>query len=86
VYCLHCGDCCKRMSPISNPLPCPLLVEVKGFYLCGDYAHRPPECRNHKYDTRFCPVGMDVLGLTDPDAVRQRIETGWELCQQRREV
>lgn len=30
MYCLHCGDCCRRMSPISHPAPCPHIVEIQG--------------------------------------------------------
>ena len=78
MYCLHCGDCCKRMSPISTPDPCPYIVEIDGFIFCGDYEHRPEECSNHFFPMRFCPIGMDVLKLQSLDEVRIRIDKGYE--------
>ena len=76
MYCLHCGDCCLRMSPL-NQGQCPLVVECGTYYFCGDYEHRPKECRDHEYPARFCPIGMDKLGLhypNDLDKIRERID------------
>lgn len=80
MHCLHCGDCCKRMSPLSEET-CKHLVEVKGYFLCSAYRNRPERCKKHEYPHRFCPVGVDVLKLADVDKVRYRIDHGWELCQ-----
>ena len=84
MYCLYCGDCCKRMSPVSHPDPCPHMVEQDGFCFCSVYDHRPKECRDHEYPARFCPIGLGVLKLdtNSPDAVRQRIDTGWEMIKE----
>lgn len=79
MNCLHCGDCCLRMSPISAPDPCPNLVIVENFYFCGIYENRPEECRNHKFPFRHCPVGVDILGLDDPIKIAQRIDKGYDL-------
>ena len=81
MYCLYCGDCCKRMSPISQPKPCPYLVEQDGFFFCSVYDHRPKECVNHEYQSRFCPIGLDVLKLdiNDPDSIRRRLDDGYEM-------
>ena len=78
--CLHCGDCCLRMSPINHGR-CPIVVQKGTFYLCGDYKHRPVECKNHQFPARWCPIGMDVLKLHYPDdldKIRQRIDYAHE--------
>ena len=78
--CLHCGDCCNRMSPISFSEPCPNLVIDDSFYFCDSYHIRPPECEHHDFPSRFCPIGMDILGLSYPDDVekiRVRLEIGY---------
>jgi hypothetical protein len=75
--CLHCGDCCLRMSPISAPEPCPKIKQDGDFYFCCDYNNRPSECVKHEFHSRFCPIGMAKLNLTSPDAVRTRIDTGY---------
>lgn len=80
MYCLHCGDCCKRMSPLTAPDPCPNLVEEGTFVFCGCYRSRPAECASHDFPARFCPIGLGTLGLTDIEAIRQRIDKGHELC------
>jgi len=80
MYCLHCGDCCLRMSPISAPEPCPKLRQDGDFYFCGDYEHRPEECINHTFHARFCPIGLDKLHLINADKVRDRIDTGYAKC------
>jgi len=78
MYCLHCGDCCLRMSPISAPEPCPHLIQDEAFYFCGIYERRPDQCYKHAFPSRFCPVGMSkFLGLDTLDKIRQRIDEGW---------
>jgi len=67
------------MSPKSAPEPCPDIVIIEGFYFCGCYKNRPEECKNHTFQSRFCPIGMDILGLDTPDSTRKRIDDGWEL-------
>ena len=81
MYCLYCGDCCKRMSPLSNPNPCPHIVTVDNFYFCGIYPNRSKECIAHEYPARFCPIGIDVMKINrhDTEALRNRIDNGWEL-------
>ena len=86
MYCLYCGDCCKRMSPISQPKPCPYLVEADGFCFCLVYDCRPKECQNHEYPSQFCPIGLGVLKLDSLDTIRQRIDDGWERIKQEREA
>jgi hypothetical protein len=72
--CLACGDCCKRMSPLSTDT-CPHLVEQSGVYSCSSYEKRPEQCINHTFHgARFCPVGTSVLGITTRDAMSQRID------------
>jgi len=78
MYCLHCGDCCKRMSPISAPEPCPHLIEDGDFVFCGIYEDRPEECKNHTFHARVCPVGASVLNIQDTEKLRQRIDVGFE--------
>ncbi len=84
MYCLHCGDCCRRMSPLSAPDPCPHIVEREKdgqiYVLCGVYDRRPEQCRNHDYPSRVCPVGADFLNISMSDALRKRIDDGYELC------
>lgn len=77
MYCFYCGDCCKRLSPISNPEPCPYLINDGSFVFCSRYTRRPKECSNYEYQTRFCPIGIQVLGLNSTDKTRERIDTGW---------
>jgi len=79
MYCLHCGDCCRRMSPISAPDPCPHLVEIGTFVFCGIYENRPKECRDHDYPARVCPIGASMLNLPTPDDLRQRIDEGYAM-------
>ena len=79
MNCLHCGDCCLRMSPLSYPDPCPKLVQVGTFYFCGDYEHRPEACRRHENPGRHCPVGVTKLGITEPGQVAIRIDMGYAL-------
>jgi hypothetical protein len=83
MYCLYCGDCCKRMSPLTHPNPCPQLIKRGTFYFCGTYDKRPTECKNHEYPARFCPIGIDVLKLdiNDTEALHKRVDDGWEIIQ-----
>jgi len=82
MNCLHCGDCCLRMSPVSQPEPCPLLIVVDNFYFCGDYNNRPKECKNHLMPYRHCPIGIEKLKLQNPLEISRRIDNGWELSKQ----
>lgn len=82
MYCLYCGDCCRRMSPISNPDPCPFIIEDGTFTFCSVYESRPKRCADYEYPNfRFCPIGMDVLNLSYPEdleRIRMRIDDGYE--------
>lgn len=78
MYCLHCGDCCLRMSPL-NQGHCPLVIQYDNYYFCGNYEHRPKECKDHDYPARFCPIGLDILKLSYPEdlnKIRERIDKG----------
>ncbi len=80
MYCLSCGDCCLRMSPITGDgTPCPELVQIGDIYLCGIYANRPEECRNHTFPYRFCPIGLDKTNLDNSTSIAMRIDTVFEL-------
>jgi len=81
MYCLHCGDCCRRLSPLSDG-PCPHIREEGDFVFCGIYDRRPTQCANHDYPFRFCLIGVRDLKLTSADQVRQRIDQGWEKTRQ----
>ena len=81
MYCLHCGWCCKNMSPLGIN-PCPNLVEIDHLYFCKNYEKRPEECIRHDFYTRFCPSGMIALNFHLPDdieKVRDRIDKGDEI-------
>jgi len=80
MYCLHCGDCCLRMSPLDSPEPCRYLIQDGDYFFCGSYKNRPIECINHDFPSRFCPIGLSKLNLRSPDRIRERIDTGWEKC------
>lgn len=76
--CLHCGDCCLRMSPIR---PCPHLIKDDDFYFCRIYRDRPDQCEAHDFPYRFCPIGMDILKLSYPadvEKIRMRLEIGYQ--------
>lgn len=83
MYCLYCGDCCKRMSPISEG-QCPHLTQHKNFVFCSKYESRPQQCQKHEYPSRFCPIGIDLLKLKNIDAIRERIDDGWEIIKRKR--
>ena len=84
MYCLYCGDCCNRMSPITdNGDPCPLLIVKDNFYVCSDYHNRPKQCEHHMFSSRFCPIGLDVLKLNNNiEHIRKRIDDGWEIIKE----
>lgn len=88
MYCLYCGDCCKRMSPIANP--CPHGINVDTFHFCGSYESRPEVCINHTFHgSRFCPIGLDILKLEyprDTERIRERIDFGYAKIKQMDEV
>jgi len=58
------------MSPLGNP--CPKLIEREGIYLCSDYQNRPKQCKNHKFDSRFCPIGLSLLKISLGD-IQERL-------------
>lgn len=80
MYCLYCGDCCIKMSPISNP--CPNAIRHGTFVFCREYERRPEQCVNHTFHgARFCPIGLDVLNLSypeDTEKIRIRIDEGYD--------
>ena len=79
MYCLHCGDCCLRMSPLSAPNPCIHLIQKNTFYFCDNYNNRPVECIDHKFDANYCPIGLSKLNIKTADQIRQRIDSGYAL-------
>jgi len=79
MYCLHCGDCCKRMSPISSPDPCPHIVEVDGLVFCGIYNKRPQQCRDHDFPASKCPQGCMTLDIQNPQQAYDRINHGYAI-------
>jgi len=83
MYCLYCGDCCKTMSPLmeedehGNKKPCKHLKENSGFYYCTIYNQRPEQCRKHGFpDSKFCPIGLDVLGIREHPEIVNRVQFG----------
>lgn len=79
MACLHCGDCCRRMSPLvvdPETTPCPHIVEVQRglavFTVCGIYERRPQQCRDHDYPSSVCPIGRQVLGISDQSYLAAR--------------
>lgn len=81
MYCLNCGWCCEHLSPLtdSEDKPCPHLVERDGMKLCGIYDRRPQQCKDHGFQTTFCPMGMDVLGLNREEAANLVQRNDWKL-------
>jgi hypothetical protein len=77
MNCLHCGDCCKRMSPLGSP--CKHLFEIDSFVFCRIYANRPEECSNHRFPARHCPIGCSVLDINDTDEIQIRCFAGYEI-------
>ena len=77
MICLHCGDCCLRMSPLGSP--CPKLDTRGDFYFCKDYENRPEECTNHRFPFKVCPIGREKLNISTLEEVRLRVETGYAM-------
>ena len=77
MECLHCGDCCERMSPVSAPEPCPFLARDGDFVFCDIYDNRHVDCVAHRHPYKFCPIGVDKLGLKDSQEIARRIDEGW---------
>jgi len=67
--CIHCGECCRTMSPLScdpEHEPCPRLQMIGAVAFCTDYRRRPAQCREHDFAfVPVCPIGKDVLKLDD---------------------
>lgn len=81
MNCLHCGDCCRRMSPFSAPDPCPYIIEVQGLVFCRIYENRPQQCRDHRFLVSKCPIGVGVLGLKTHPQVQNVINKGREIIE-----
>lgn len=81
MECLSCGDCCKRMCPIS-PDPCKFLVSKGTIHVCSVYDKRPKECVDHHFTSRYCPIGINVLNLKNLDQIFKRIDEAWEFIKQ----
>lgn len=79
MVCLHCGDCCLRLSPFSSPDPCPNLDVREDFYFCGCYDKRPEECASHRFPSKICPIGLEKLGLKSVTEINSRVDTGYAL-------
>lgn len=58
----------------------PHIREDGDFVFCDNYERRPEECVNHTFHgARFCPIGLDVLGLSypeDTERIRIRLDEG----------
>ena len=68
------------MSPLDSGGGCPCLRQPEpGIYLCADYEHRPEQCANHRFPSRFCPIGVSVLGFVEAGQVARRIDRLFEL-------
>ena len=66
------------MSPLSSPNPCPNLIIDGIYHFCEDYENRPEQCVNHKFQARFCPIGMDVLKFNNPTSIQVHLENGYQ--------
>lgn len=80
MECLYCGHCCKHYSPLSEG-ECPHLVQMGTIYLCSVYDHYLQRCRDHKYPSRICLVGLEHVFPDGPSyswQVAKRIDEGWE--------
>lgn len=84
MICLACGDCCLRMSPKGKD--CPDLGEHGTIYFCKDYDNRPAECSNHVLPGRFCPIGVEKLGLETALSVSLRIDEVYEATQEIQQI
>jgi len=74
MLCLRCGDCCRGMSPMTYPIPCPHLVKGEhDIYACDIYhGDRPQQCIDHDFPSAVCPIGRDVLGIHDQSQLAAR--------------
>jgi hypothetical protein len=81
MYCLNCGWCCEHLSPLTRDenVPCPHLIERDGMKLCSIYPERPQQCKDHDFPAKFCPVGMDVLGIGREEAAQRVQRNDWIL-------
>jgi hypothetical protein len=77
MICLRCGWCCKHMSPISNPNPCPYLSYEGPVAVCSIYDCRPERCAKEDMGgAEVCPIGrqhVEKIGIILnklPDHVR----------------
>lgn len=61
------------MSPLDQPEPCRNIIEIDGMVFCKDYENRPEQCKNHDFNCRLCPIGMDILQLQTPQDAYNRI-------------
>jgi len=78
MRCLHCGDCCNRMSP-KNGGKCPDVVAVGKLFFCRDYENRPTECVNHSFSSQVCPVGKTVLNANCDSDIRKIVMVANEI-------
>lgn len=78
MYCLHCGNCCKTLSPFGSP--CKNIIEIEGFVICGIYEKRPEECSNHKFPCDVCPIGKELLCLATLEQLKNRLISGRNIC------
>ena len=80
MECLHCGGCCKTMSPRSAPFVCPDLIRRGAYYFCRCYEHSPQLCQKFNFEEFcYCPYGMNELNLSypkDKEILRERVEQG----------
>lgn len=86
MHCLHCGICCKQISPKSAPFTCPDLVRTGDYYFCKCYAHSPRLCQEFDViDIEYCPYGLNHLQLSYPEdeaILQERVETGRRLIEE----
>ncbi len=75
MICLSCGDCCKRMSPLtsSETEVCPQLQSEQRVYYCGEYGNRPTQCYKHDFPAYVCPVGKSVLKIQTEEELKDRV-------------
>ncbi len=83
MNCIHCGDCCRRMSPIDQPNQCRHIVEITSdgekYYFCEIYKDRPDQCKNHQFYSLKCPIGMSVLKIQSAEEANKRINKGYAI-------
>jgi hypothetical protein len=78
MYCLHCGFCCRKLSPLAVDGVCPRLRQDETFFFCADYENRPDQCYQHKFESEFCPIGMNTLEIKDLQSAYARVKEGYE--------